>query len=1197
MAGSFQTRLGTSPEEGIKAPVVVASTGNLTLSGEQTVNTVDVVDGDRVLVRSQTDPIENGIYNASTGAWVRSTDFNEAQDVVNGVLVLSAGASTLYQAAFTGEWTPGVTSVTFAEILEFSGGANGFVPLGGTESGFPITGTLEFDAGLGGSFNVTQGDLLGINLFLIAGVGNNSGFAVNVYDDVGTLNVVTFLPSGKVATTVATVTGDSDLTLTTKGYVDGVGGGIDPIFDTVRLNNTVDPVQWGAVTLNFGEIVGIPTTTVNPDTEKTNAFIITTDIRAASLKAFVFGIDGQLSQTAGVAPTADVHFANKLYVDQAVAGGSSTPSFDSVSWIPQSFTGDEIISVYGEIVGVPTLLQAPAASAEDNDVAYGWNVRLAGVQKSIAFLPDGSVAVDGSVVPVNANQLTPKGYVDDNFVGLAGDEDVAGEKTFTDAITIGQTFSAVVNLAAGGLVAGNGNYVGVGDFGILVDSGVAIASAGAWGSITGTLGDQTDLQSALDGKVGTTGNETVAGIKTFSASPIVPAPTTDLQAATKKYVDDNVGGGAVHAAVMEISNVDTGVFPLNYEVTYSGLANGPIIVQEIPFQTGKLGSTHTTLLHDSLDADFLFTMSAFVDGRGLFLLPNDPLVGDTAAAATVQFVLDNGGAGDISKVGTPADDQVAVWTGDGTLEGAANLTYNGSILSSAGGIEATGTSGNVWADEKVYAGNRTLTVDDQFYMGAGTSIQPRIYFDATDYLEFRRDSNVYTFFIGAAGKFSVDSSGAHAGAGLTVEGSFVTGDLHMAQVANPDLTGGDTDGRLQISSYLDASGANIVLYGPTHATVANDINFRAGATSALYYDDSAGLWDFQGLKIADVLDPTAAQDAATKGYVDANTGGGGTGVSDHAHGSIVSDGSGVQDVANTEGVTSVTITGSAFRVLLSTPLTSAQQIVTTGAHKNSTDDVDILYDKIDDSNIDIYYYLNDVANTGSGVEFSFRVIDSNVSGIGGAEGLHAKGNFVSDGVGAQSIADCQGIASIAISGTDFVVTLSKPLTQAKQVITVGGSGGIAGPGTAPAIAVTKVSDTVFNLTWSLDGVASIASPLNLNFMVVDSDSVNAATISGWQLPIASGHFLTTNGGSDGASPGVASYTNQATNGMFWINLEQALTSINNVHMTGSIRQGTLNSKNFSYSALSNTVVRVEISDNSGVAADAGITFQIFDRGL
>ena len=40
------------------------------------------------------------------------------------------------------------------------------------------------------------------------------------------------------------------------------------------------------------------------------------------------------------------------------------------------------------------------------------------------------------------------------------------------------------------------------------------------------------------------GAQSVAGVKTFSDSPIVPTPTTDYQAATKKYVDDNAGGGS-----------------------------------------------------------------------------------------------------------------------------------------------------------------------------------------------------------------------------------------------------------------------------------------------------------------------------------------------------------------------------------------------------------------------------------------------------------------------------------------------------------------------------------------------------------------------------------------------------------------------------------------------------------------------------
>jgi len=49
------------------------------------------------------------------------------------------------------------------------------------------------------------------------------------------------------------------------------------------------------------------------------------------------------------------------------------------------------------------------------------------------------------------------------------------------------------------------------------------------------------------------------------------------------------------------------------------------------------------------------------------------------------------GAGDVSKVGTPADSQVGVWTGDGTIEGAATLTYDGANLQLTGDIGSTGT--------------------------------------------------------------------------------------------------------------------------------------------------------------------------------------------------------------------------------------------------------------------------------------------------------------------------------------------------------------------------------------------------------------------------------------------------------------------------------------------------------------------------
>ena len=37
-----------------------------------------------------------------------------------------------------------------------------------------------------------------------------------------------------------------------------------------------------------------------------------------------------------------------------------------------------------------------------------------------------------------------------------------------------------------------------------------------------------------------TTNQTIGGVKTFTLSPVVPTTTTNMQASTKKYVDDKV---------------------------------------------------------------------------------------------------------------------------------------------------------------------------------------------------------------------------------------------------------------------------------------------------------------------------------------------------------------------------------------------------------------------------------------------------------------------------------------------------------------------------------------------------------------------------------------------------------------------------------------------------------------------------------
>lgn len=53
--------------------------------------------------------------------------------------------------------------------------------------------------------------------------------------------------------------------------------------------------------------------------------------------------------------------------------------------------------------------------------------------------------------------------------------------------------------------------------------------------------------------------------------------------------------------------------------------------------------------------------------------------------------IDNLGVGDVTKVGTPVDNQLAVWTGDGTVEGTSGATYDGTTLNLNGSIALTGT--------------------------------------------------------------------------------------------------------------------------------------------------------------------------------------------------------------------------------------------------------------------------------------------------------------------------------------------------------------------------------------------------------------------------------------------------------------------------------------------------------------------------
>jgi len=100
-----------------KQPVQVATTENITLSGEQTIDGY-LTSVSRVLVKNQTDQTENGIYISDAGAWSRSSDADTGGEILKATMRVENGTvcgNCDFVNNNTGSITIGVTNITFVE--------------------------------------------------------------------------------------------------------------------------------------------------------------------------------------------------------------------------------------------------------------------------------------------------------------------------------------------------------------------------------------------------------------------------------------------------------------------------------------------------------------------------------------------------------------------------------------------------------------------------------------------------------------------------------------------------------------------------------------------------------------------------------------------------------------------------------------------------------------------------------------------------------------------------------------------------------------------------------------------------------------------------------------------------------------------------------------------------------------------------
>ncbi len=238
-----------------------------------------------------------------------------------------------------------------------------------------------------------------------------------------------------------------------------------------------------------------------------------------------------------------------------------------------------------------------------------------------------------------------------------------------------------------------------------------------WGAITGTLSNQTDLQTELNAKQNTINNSddisegsTNLFLTTTERSNISAnnaKVSYDDAAAVALNTTHRSSDGKNHADVVtnnaKVSNVSTNLSFTRDATTVtvqSSDGDNAVLPEANTTNAGVLGSgkwdeivANTAKVTNANHTGDVTGSTALTIANGAVDIAHLSASGTPSSSTFLRG--DNAwsvpaGAGDVSKVGTPVNNQIGVWTGDGTLEGEADITYDGTTLDVANNLKVNG---------------------------------------------------------------------------------------------------------------------------------------------------------------------------------------------------------------------------------------------------------------------------------------------------------------------------------------------------------------------------------------------------------------------------------------------------------------------------------------------------------------------------
>lgn len=196
---------GLDPKSSVRA----ATTENVGLSGILSVDGINLVVGDRVLVKNQTVATQNGIYVVSPGAWARSADFNEDQEATAGVFFFVEEGITNGDAGFVlttnNVVTIGISELTFTQ---FSGTGQIVAGVGLQKVGNEISVNVATTGGIEIVSDNLQlkSSVAGAGLTYLNGVLDLIGTANRITVNADSVDIAATYPGQASITTLGTVT-------------------------------------------------------------------------------------------------------------------------------------------------------------------------------------------------------------------------------------------------------------------------------------------------------------------------------------------------------------------------------------------------------------------------------------------------------------------------------------------------------------------------------------------------------------------------------------------------------------------------------------------------------------------------------------------------------------------------------------------------------------------------------------------------------------------------------------------------------------------------------------------------------------------------------------------------------------------------------------------------------------------------------